>query len=65
MAKGFILGFIAAIVAVAAGGYSSRRPSLPAGQAAKPSQLEEWAAEASLRDDSPRGSGAKVSYPTD
>jgi hypothetical protein len=62
MAKGFILGFIVAIAAVVAAGYFFvTTGALPAGQDAKPRELEEWAAETS-GDDSPRDSGAKVSY---
>ena len=67
MAKGFILGFIVAIAAVAAGGYFVvTTGALPARQDIKPSALEEWAARTSLRsDDSSRGSGVKVPCPTD
>ena len=50
MAKGFILGFIVAIAAVAAGGYFVvTTGALPARQDIKPSALEEWAARTSLR----------------
>jgi thiosulfate dehydrogenase len=50
MAKGFILGFIVAIAAVAAGGYFFvTTGALPARQDIKPSELEEWAARTSLR----------------
>ena len=49
MAKGFILGFIVAIAAVAAGGYFVvTTGALPARQDIKPSALEEWAARTSL-----------------
>ena len=45
MAKGFILGFIVAIAAVAAAGYFLvTTGALPARQDIKPSELEEWAA---------------------
>jgi hypothetical protein len=50
MAKAFILGFIAAIAAVAAAGYFLvTTGALPPGQNAKPSELEEWATQTSLR----------------
>ena len=50
MAKGFILGYIVAIAAVAAGGYFVvTTGALPARQDIKPSALEEWAATTSLR----------------
>ena len=50
MAKGFILGFIVAIAAVAAGGdFSVTTGALPVRQDIKLSELEEWAARTSLR----------------
>jgi thiosulfate dehydrogenase len=50
MAKGFILGFIVAIAAIAAAGYFFVTSGvLPARQDIKPSELEEWAAKTSLR----------------
>ena len=66
MAKGFILGFIVAIAAVAAGGYFVvTTGALPARQDIKPSALEEWAADLASGDDSSRSSGVKVPCPTD
>jgi mono/diheme cytochrome c family protein len=48
--KGFVLGFVAAIVALIAGGYLLViSGTLQAGQDAKPIALEEWAAKRSLR----------------
>jgi thiosulfate dehydrogenase len=50
VARGFILGIVASIAAVIAGGYILvTRGALPAGQDVKPGALEKWAAKTSLR----------------
>jgi hypothetical protein len=47
--KGFVLGFVAAIAALIAGGYFFvTSGALPAGQDSKSSKLEKWAAKRSL-----------------
>jgi thiosulfate dehydrogenase len=48
--KGFVLGFITAIAALAAGGYLFvTSGALPSGQDSKPGKLEKWAAKKSLQ----------------
>ena len=50
MGKGFVLGVVAAIVALIAGAYFLEiSGALPAGQDSKPSGIEKWAAKRSLR----------------
>ncbi len=50
MAKGFVLGFFAAIATLIVGGYFFvASGALPAGQDTKPGRLEKWAAKTSLR----------------
>jgi thiosulfate dehydrogenase len=50
LVKGFVLGFVSAVVILVAGGYFFvTGGALPAGQDAKPIALEKWAAKTSLR----------------
>ncbi|MGE5717231.1 MAG: c-type cytochrome [Acidobacteriota bacterium] len=50
MGKGFVLGFVVAIITLIAGGYFFvTSGALPAGQDSKPSRLETWAAKRSLQ----------------
>jgi thiosulfate dehydrogenase len=50
VARGFVLGFVIAIVAMIAGAYLFvTKGMMPAGQDVKPGALEKWAAKTSLR----------------